>query len=127
MVKELKADEAVLSTGEVLPYGLTVWSTGVGPTNFTTGLDFAKTARGRIAIDGELRVLQSVDPSKAKHTELHKPADVSSVQFMGPFPVEQHTSSCVLAGAVELEDVLCVVCVMECSHLLICLCPAGNR
>ena len=77
MVKELKADEAVLSTGEVLPYGIAVWSTGVGPTNFTTGLSFAKTARGRIAVDGELRVLQHMDPAKAKHTELNKPADVS--------------------------------------------------
>lgn len=77
MVKELKADEAVLSTGEVLPYGIAVWSTGVGPTNFTTGLSFAKTARGRIAVDGELRVLQHMDPTKAKHTELNKPADVS--------------------------------------------------
>lgn len=77
MVKELKADEAVLSTGEVLPYGIAVWSTGVGPTSFTTGLEFAKTARGRIAVDEELRVLRHVDPAQAKHTELQKPGDVS--------------------------------------------------
>ena len=32
-------------------------STGVGPTEFTTSLHFAKTARGRIAVDDHLRVL----------------------------------------------------------------------
>ena len=37
------------------------------------------------------------------------------------------TSSCELPGAVELKDVVHVVCVMECSHLLVCLRPAGNR
>ncbi len=30
----------------------------MGPTDFTTSLPFAKTARGRIAVDERLRVLQ---------------------------------------------------------------------
>lgn len=76
-MKELTADEAHLSNGDVLPYGLAVWSTGVGPTSFTTGLPFAKTARGRIAVDGEMRVLQHIDPEKAQGTEVQKPSDVS--------------------------------------------------
>lgn len=33
-------------TGEEIPYGLCVWSTGVGPTDFTTSLPFAKTPKG---------------------------------------------------------------------------------
>ncbi len=49
----------------------------MGPTSFTTGLPFAKTARGRIAVDGEMRVLQHIDPEKAQGTEVHKPSDVS--------------------------------------------------
>lgn len=77
MVKELKEEEAVLNTGEVLSYGVAVWSTGVGPTKFTTALDFAKTARGRLAVDGHLRVLEHVDADKAKASRLYTPADVS--------------------------------------------------
>ncbi len=76
MVKELTATEAHLSNGEVMPYGMAVWSTGVGPTSFTTSLPFAKTARGRIAIDGEMRVLQHIDPKNAQ--EAQKPSDVST-------------------------------------------------
>ena len=41
----------------MLPFGLCVWSTGVGPTPFTLSLPFAKTPRGRLAIDPFLRVL----------------------------------------------------------------------
>ena len=77
MVKKLTATEAHLSNGDILPYGMAVWSTGVGPTSFATGLAFAKTARGRIAVDGEMRVLQHIDPETAQGTEVHKPSDVS--------------------------------------------------
>jgi hypothetical protein len=31
---------------QVIPFGLCVWSTGVGPTEFTTSLPFAKTPKG---------------------------------------------------------------------------------
>ena len=78
MVKELTATEAHLSNGEVLPSGMVVWSTGVGPTKFTTSLPFAKTAKGRIAVDGIMRVLQHVDPEKAAESDVKKPSDVSS-------------------------------------------------
>lgn len=62
VVKSIREKDLTLSTGEDLPYGLCVWSTGVGPTDFTTSLPFAKSAKGRIAVDDELRVL--VHPSK---------------------------------------------------------------
>ena len=75
IVKKLTETEATLSTGEVMPYGLAVWSTGVGPTEFTTSLPFAKTARGRIAIDGQMRVLQHIEPENEGGAP--KPSDVS--------------------------------------------------
>ena len=86
MVKKLTPTEAHLSTGEVMPYGICVWSTGVGPTSFTTSLPFAKTARGRIAIDGEMRVLQHVDPQKTGAGDPHKPSDVSKLLPIANMP-----------------------------------------
>ncbi|BDA46213.1 Internal alternative NAD(P)H-ubiquinone oxidoreductase A1 [Coccomyxa sp. Obi] len=73
MVKEVKEKELVLQNGDVMPYGLCVWSTGVGPTDFTTSLPFAKTARGRIAVDDCLHVL--VHPHKEDHGP-QSPAEV---------------------------------------------------
>ena len=48
-------------------------STGVGPTEFTTSLPFAKTARGRIAVDDKLRVLVHPDQEHGPSTpgEVH--------------------------------------------------------
>ena len=76
MVSELKASEAVLKDGTVIPYGTAVWSTGVGPTPFITALPFAKTARGRLAVDESLRVL--VHPEKG---EAPGPDSVSEVSM----------------------------------------------
>lgn len=50
-------------------------STGVGPTDFTTSLPFAKTARGRIAVDDCLHVL--VHPHKDHGPK--SPAEVISL------------------------------------------------
>ena len=61
VVKSIRAEELTLSSGENLAYGLCVWSTGVGPTDFTTSLPFAKSAKGRIAVDDTLRVLVHPD------------------------------------------------------------------
>eukprot|EP00887_Chlorella_sp_A99_P006679 scaffold3.g6679.t1 len=52
-------------SGGTLPYGLCVWSTGVGPTPFTLSLPFAKTSRGRLAVDDRLRVLAPSQMDKA--------------------------------------------------------------
>lgn len=61
----------------MLPYGLCVWSTGVGPTDFTTSLPFAKSAKGRIAVDDGLRVL--VHPQDADSG----PSSPSEVRLQG--------------------------------------------
>ena len=77
VVKSIRETELTLSTGEELPYGLCVWSTGVGPTDFTTSLPFAKSAKGRIAVDDTLRVLvhpQDDQPAPGPTT----PADVGA-------------------------------------------------
>lgn len=63
VVKEVRHGELELHTGQVLPFGLCVWSTGVGPTPFTLSLPFLKTNKGRIAVDDRLRVM-SVDAMK---------------------------------------------------------------
>lgn len=46
-----------LTDNTIIPFGLCIWSTGVGPTPFTLSLPFAKTKVGRIAVDGYMRVL----------------------------------------------------------------------
>ncbi|KAG2490335.1 hypothetical protein HYH03_011284 [Edaphochlamys debaryana] len=62
VVQKVTATEVVLRDGTVLPYGLCIWSTGVGPTPFTLSLPFMKTAAGRLAVDGGLRVLAQPPP-----------------------------------------------------------------
>jgi len=57
MVKQVTEHEVTLTDGTVLPYGLCIWSTGVGPTPFTQSLPFAKTKVGRLAVDKYLRIL----------------------------------------------------------------------
>ena len=69
MVKELTSKEAKLSNGEVIPFGVCVWSTGVGPTDFISNLPFAKTAKGRLAVDKFLRVLEKSEESNEGHPE----------------------------------------------------------
>lgn len=57
MVRQLTASEVHLTDGTIIPYGLCIWSTGVGPTPFTLALPFAKTSVGRLAVDKYMRVL----------------------------------------------------------------------
>ncbi|KAK4711250.1 hypothetical protein R3W88_005763 [Solanum pinnatisectum] len=56
VVKEVHPDKIVLSDGSDVPYGLLVWSTGVGPSKFIKSLDIPKSPGGRIGIDEWLRV-----------------------------------------------------------------------
>jgi NADH:ubiquinone reductase (non-electrogenic) len=80
IVKEVRPGEVELRNGEKLAYGLCVWSTGVGPTEFTTGLPFARTSRGRIAVDEQLRVLVEADEDGSTGTaSTHGPGSVSEV------------------------------------------------
>ncbi|KAL7130112.1 hypothetical protein ABFS83_13G112100 [Erythranthe nasuta] len=56
VVKEVHPNKIVLSDGSDVPYGLLVWSTGVGPSEFVKSLQFPKAPGGRIGVDEWLRV-----------------------------------------------------------------------
>ncbi|KAK4439220.1 Internal alternative NAD(P)H-ubiquinone oxidoreductase A2, mitochondrial [Sesamum alatum] len=56
VVKQVHPNKLVLSDGSDVPYGLLVWSTGVGPSTFVRSLDLPKSPGGRIGIDEWLRV-----------------------------------------------------------------------
>lgn len=47
VVKEVHKDKIVLSDGSDVPYGLLVWSTGVGPSDFVKTLNLPKSPGGR--------------------------------------------------------------------------------
>ncbi|KAH0862033.1 hypothetical protein HID58_079244 [Brassica napus] len=56
IVKEVKPQRLILDDGTEVPYGLLVWSTGVGPSSFVRSLDLPKDPGGRIGIDEWMRV-----------------------------------------------------------------------
>ncbi|XP_022715959.1 internal alternative NAD(P)H-ubiquinone oxidoreductase A1, mitochondrial-like [Durio zibethinus] len=56
VVKEVHPKKIVLSDGTDVPYGLLVWSTGVGPSQFVKSLDLPMSPGGRIGVDEWLRV-----------------------------------------------------------------------
>ncbi|XP_031249268.1 internal alternative NAD(P)H-ubiquinone oxidoreductase A2, mitochondrial-like [Pistacia vera] len=56
VVKEVHRKKIVLNDGTDVPYGLLVWSTGVGPSQFVKSLNLPKSPGGRIGIDEWLRV-----------------------------------------------------------------------
>ena len=47
VVKEVHPKKIVLNDGTDVPYGLLVWSTGVGPSNFVKSLHLPKSPGGR--------------------------------------------------------------------------------
>ncbi|QCE00905.1 NADH dehydrogenase [Vigna unguiculata] len=56
IVKDVEEKKIILNDGTEVPYGLLVWSTGVGPSAFIQSLDFPKSPGGRIGTDEWLRV-----------------------------------------------------------------------
>ncbi|KAK2988764.1 hypothetical protein RJ640_025923 [Escallonia rubra] len=56
IVKDVQPEKIVLTDGTDVPYGLLVWSTGVGPSPFVKNLEFPKAPGGRIGVDEWLRV-----------------------------------------------------------------------
>ncbi|GAV66600.1 Pyr_redox_2 domain-containing protein [Cephalotus follicularis] len=56
IVKDVEPQKLILNDGSEVPYGLLVWSTGVGPSPFVKSLDLPKAKGGRIGIDEWLRV-----------------------------------------------------------------------
>ncbi|KAI7740950.1 hypothetical protein M8C21_027201 [Ambrosia artemisiifolia] len=60
-VKDVQPKKIVLSDGTDVPYGLLVWSTGVGPSSFVRDMDLPKAPGGRIGVDDWLRVPSAPD------------------------------------------------------------------
>lgn len=56
IVKDVQPKKIILSDDTDIPYGVLVWSTGVGPSPFVNGLEVPKAPGGRIGIDEWLRV-----------------------------------------------------------------------
>ena len=56
IVKDVKAEKLMLTDGTEVPYGLLVWSTGVGPSPIVHSLDLPKASGGRIGVDEWLHV-----------------------------------------------------------------------
>uniref|UniRef100_A0A1D1ZBY4 NADH:ubiquinone reductase (non-electrogenic) n=1 Tax=Anthurium amnicola TaxID=1678845 RepID=A0A1D1ZBY4_9ARAE len=56
VVKDVQPQRIILNDGTEVPYGLLVWSTGVGPSPFVSSLPFPKSPGGRIGVDDWLRV-----------------------------------------------------------------------
>jgi NADH:ubiquinone reductase (non-electrogenic) len=55
-VVRVERDRLQLQSGEWIPYGLLLWSTGNGPTEFARQLPFPKDAGSRLLVDHYLRV-----------------------------------------------------------------------
>ncbi|MEW5311892.1 MAG: hypothetical protein WDW38_003569 [Sanguina aurantia] len=75
VVRNVTAKEITLQDGTIIPHGLVIWSTGVGPTPFILGLPFAKTKVGRLAVDGYMRVLHA-PPAEPHSSGLNADAKV---------------------------------------------------
>ncbi|XAR58904.1 NADH:ubiquinone reductase (non-electrogenic) [Bertholletia excelsa] len=56
VVKDVEREKLILNDGTEVPYGLLVWSTGVGPSPFVKNLELPKAPGGRIGVDEWLRV-----------------------------------------------------------------------
>lgn len=56
VVKDVQPEKVILNDGTEVPYGLLVWSTGVGPSSFIKSLYFPKSPGGRIGVDDWLRI-----------------------------------------------------------------------
>jgi NADH dehydrogenase len=64
VVAEVTTTGIVLTDGEVLPAGLVVWSTGVGPSSLNKQLPLDKNKQGRLSVDDKLRVLKDGLPTQ---------------------------------------------------------------
>lgn len=51
IVKDVQPEKIILSDGTSVPYGLLVWSTGVGPSSFVKSLDVPKSPGGRSVVN----------------------------------------------------------------------------
>ena len=56
IVTRVDKDAVHLKSGEIIPYGMLVWSTGIGPTSLVQSLPFSKDPNGRLIVDEYLRL-----------------------------------------------------------------------
>eukprot|EP01090_Pellita_catalonica_P018821 TRINITY_DN619_c0_g1_i2.p1 TRINITY_DN619_c0_g1~~TRINITY_DN619_c0_g1_i2.p1 ORF type:complete len:440 (-),score=51.04 TRINITY_DN619_c0_g1_i2:459-1778(-) len=82
-VKKVHGREIELSNGQVLRYGLCVWSTGTAPRKFVEEMNYPKE-KGRLIVDDHLRVTDDVyaigDCSFIKNRPLPGTAQVANQQ-----------------------------------------------
>lgn len=57
LISEVHKKSVLLKTGEEIPCGLVVWSTGIGPNDFVKSLSFKKDKTGKILVDNTLKIL----------------------------------------------------------------------
>ncbi len=60
-VAEVRENDLVLKSGEVIPAGLVVWSTGYGPSDFIKSLSYGKDRTGRLLVNANLEVTGAPD------------------------------------------------------------------
>tara|TARA_B100000963_G_scaffold34852_1_gene25902 strand:+ start:2731 stop:4311 length:1581 start_codon:yes stop_codon:yes gene_type:complete len=58
-VNKVNKNNIELSDGSKIDYGICVWSTGIGATDFINSLSFNKSKNGRINVDGFMRVYEN--------------------------------------------------------------------
>lgn len=71
LVVRVEQEKIILQDGAEIPYGLAVWTTGIGPTEFVQSLPFQKDQAGRIITDEYFRVLN--------HSEIYALGDCATV------------------------------------------------
>jgi NADH dehydrogenase len=74
--KEVRSDAVVLSDGRTIPARTTVWAAGIEPSPLVKGLDVEKDHRGRILVDGFLRV--------KGRSGVYAVGDCTSIDYDGP-------------------------------------------
>ncbi len=92
-VKELREKEIIMHDGSSVPYGLVVWSTGIGPTELTLSLDFRRSKSARVVTDEFLRVEGSADTYAAGDcatpVDVNYPATAQVAQQEGKYLARQ--------------------------------------
>ncbi|KAG6419106.1 hypothetical protein SASPL_121315 [Salvia splendens] len=86
VVKEVHPNEIVLSDGSDVPYGLLVWSTGVGPSKFVNSLSLPKAPAADVFAIGDCAgfvegVGRPVLPALAQKNEILSSFDVGLRQY----------------------------------------------
>jgi NADH:ubiquinone reductase (non-electrogenic) len=60
IVSRVEKEKIILKDGTILPYGLIVWSTGIGPTSFVQSLSFPKDAQSRLLTNEYFNITENI-------------------------------------------------------------------